>query len=374
MQNEELVKFAQDEFSKVVASSYYQKKSNDDDSFVENALIQPNKVTRALYHCSPTTFKMFCFLLTEYQMTKATRNGDRWISLDLTNERYQINKGIKGKKNKEYMKKALDDVLDLYIFIETESRYYRVNIFEAGDFSKEKNALQTDWKSLKFKFSEEFTKILEIEEKGNFTILSLDNIKDLDSFYALRYYGIGMSWKGLKGCVNKTYLETDWAKEHIKDPRNTWLFGYSISQLRIMFDLKDKYSLTNNFIKRVVDEPLQILNKTFPDYEFQYEIKRGAKNSVAGIIFWLTDKNPPKLKLTKKTIEKAEVSKTIESTISFSNEDELNDYCSSLMEKFGAVWDACYDEAKRRGESKGLSDSQINFLAVEIMHDCGCKL
>lgn len=347
-------KFAKDSFNKEIVS-YYKKKGSSSDKFVENALVQPNKVTRSLYRCSVTAQKIFCFLVAEFQASKKQRQklleegkSDRWVALDFSLDKYKIS-DFSGTAQYKVLKAAIKEICSLQLLIEDEASYTCVNVFEAGTFQK-RNATKLNFQKVEFKFSEEFTKLLDTNAKGCFTLCDLDKISSLDSFYSIRYYELAESWRGFEGFVDESNLNSEWTAENITRPEATWCFGFSLDQLRAMFSLGGKYKATKDFIKNVVEKPIEKLNETLDDLEFKVEYKRYGRNQIRGIVFWVVNKQSRR-RSRKVSLESSSWKK--------------------YEDKYDAIADAFLAAVCESAESEGLDADAQKTLAIQKLNESG---
>ena len=353
-------KFAKDTFNKEIVA-YYKKKGTTNDKFVENALVQPNKVTRSLYRCSVTAQKIFCYLVAEFQATKSLRaklaeegKSERWVSLDFSLDKYRIS-DFSGTAQYKVLKAAIKEICSLQIMIEDEQSYTCVNVFEAGTFQK-KNAAKLNYQKVEFKFSEEFTKLLDTNAKGCYTLCSLDKISSLDSFYSIRYYELAESWRGFEGLVDESNLQSDWTEANITRPEATWCFGFSLDQLRAMFSLQGKYKATKDFVKNVIEKPVEILNETLDNLEFKVEYKRFGRNQIRGVVFWVVN-NESRRKPRK--AGKAGTEKT-DATL-----------WELYADKYDAIADAFLNEVAESVEGGGLDLEAQKGLAIRRLNEYG---
>lgn len=347
-----------DNFAKQMSLYYTDKKEKELENQIENPLIQPNKITKALYSCSANSQKILCFAIKQFMLTK-NQSADRWVSLDLTSDEYCISK-FNGKKSRDILKQAISEVVSLQMQIEDKKSFIVLNVFEAGKFSKSESD-KVDWKNIRFKFTEEFTKMIcENSTKGNFTTLNLNVIKNMNSFYAIRFYEIAMLYRGFKGKILPQYFESDWAKENISDKQNTWCFGYSLEALRTLFCIEvNSYERTSNFISIVVNNPIKILNEQMPNLTIKVEVKRYGRNQIEGIVFWVTEKTYATLPYP--------IDDTPKKIIKNSKLISVSVWQQYLM-KYDAVADAFLDAVKSTNDYKDLSLEDQQIAAIQLMN------
>lgn len=274
----QLQNFKNDPFGYVVMGYYSPKHLQKQKEYAEKSVRQPNELTRGFYKCSSTAQKLFVVTVAEFLKQNKTKK-DREVSLELSDIIYGLNIND-GSKTRTLFKESVNEVGDLNIIMQDDEHgYYRINLFEEVKYN-------WDWGTLKFKLSEKFSEFLEIEHKTGFTIFSLEITGKLQSFYAIRYYEIAMSYYGFKGGCKDI---SSWAKENGVDKKNSWFFAYSLEQLRTLFRIEeDKYLDSRNFKRKVIQLPIDEINSKISTLSIKVETVY-EKKKIQGFIFWCSE-------------------------------------------------------------------------------------
>jgi len=100
--------------------------------------------------------------------------------------------------------------------------------------------------------------ILEWKEIKQFSAMNIKTIGEIQSFYALRYFEIACSWYNSKGRYG--------------NKKDQWKFSLSVDEIKTMFKIdKDAYKdRMNNFITKVVKNPIEELNQVNKDFQISY--------------------------------------------------------------------------------------------------------
>lgn len=251
----------------------------------EDSLMQPNELTRSLYRCSGTAQKIFVSAVAAFMKNDLTRRN-RWIRVRFR-ETLSALSMTDGAKTRAEFKRAVDEVADLsVVLLDDGNGWHRLNLFEEA---------AVDWETgeTKFKPTEKFATFLEIEHRRGYTVFCVESVSRLNSFYAMRYFEIAMSYRGFKG---RALEDGGWAERNGVDLRSSWYFSYSLDELKKLFMLGDgQYRLTANLVRRVVLRPLDELNAKLPEYRFRVQIVRRnntARGKVLGFVFWVTEVSP----------------------------------------------------------------------------------
>ena len=107
----------------------------------------------------------------------------------------------------------------------------------------------------------------------------------LTSKYSIRYFEIGLSYSGNKG-ING-------------NKKGTWYFEYSVDQIKQLFSIdKNQYKRTCDFTRRVVYDPIDLLNKAQVGFTIEADpINKGKK--LLGFRFICTESEPvPRKRIT----------------------------------------------------------------------------
>lgn len=265
-----------DPFGYLVMGYYSPKHLKRQEEYAKDSQLWQNNFTRSMYKCSATAQKIFCCIMAEFQKQK--RNAkENCVNLELSDMIFGLNISD-GKKTRTTVNNAIEELRKLGIVLQDDEHAYHVlNIFEEIKYD-------FDWGTCKFWLTQKTCYFLENLSKMGFTLIQLDKVGKLQSFYAIRYFQIAMSFYGFKG--------------QVKNRPHTWFFSYSLEQLKALFRIeKDEYTRTSNLVNRVVNEPIAEINEKLPQYHFEVEkVYKGKK--LDGFVFWVTEKNQ-KLKIAK---------------------------------------------------------------------------
>lgn len=283
-------KFRTDPFGKILKKYIPEKEVPA--TFVENSLLQPNEITRAIYAMSANAAKIYSYLIKCFKTEKRS-HSNRNFTFSVKDVLTEL-KFIDGGKTRDILCKTIEELMSAKIVVETKEEIFYANLFEIAEY-------KVNTGITKFCFTEWFATILERKTGGNFTLINFDDILKLNSFYAIRFYQIAMSFKGFKGKFKKP--NDEWFKENIKNAKNTWVYGYSIEQLKILFNLGDKYKGDNkNFLIKVIEQPFEELSKKIDSFDFKYQIVRKndrPNGKIEGFLFWITEKKSESKKIEK---------------------------------------------------------------------------
>jgi len=189
-------------------------------------------------------------------------NKDYTINKTLFDDRIitmPISAFLNGEKDKNYsrIKKALDDLESKVIYYEDDRIWEKLRIIQKPKVEKYQSTVKFEvqpkiWEAI-FSFSKGFRKF------------ELKTAMSFESVYSMRFYEL---FSGQKTPII-----------------------YSIENLKIMFQIQNKYKLVANFINRVIIPAKKELDKLSP-YSFSYElIKEGRKITAVRFFPYLIPKN-----------------------------------------------------------------------------------
>ncbi|EID85127.1 Protein involved in initiation of plasmid replication [Treponema sp. JC4] len=214
----------------------YSKKLNSE-------LLQPNQISQGLYKCSPLAKQLLAYVIADLKIMKwSNLNIETYETTFKTSDFVKaLGKSRIGSKQKDLIKSALVELQKSYIAIDTGKKFETFSWVTHAVFS------DVDHK-INIEINHHLGQAL-VEYKHGFTTLQLIELGRLQSFYAMRYYEIALSWIGKKG------------KEGNK--KGCWYFEYTVDELRKTFQLGDnEYSgRMTNFITKVVKNPLDEVNE-----------------------------------------------------------------------------------------------------------------
>ena len=317
----------------------YSKKLNSE-------LLQPNQISQGLYKCSPLAKQLLAYVIADLKIMKwSNLNIETYETTFKTSDFVKaLGKSRIGAKQKDLIKSALVELQKSYIAIDTGKKFETFSWVTHAVFS------DVDHK-INIEINHHLGQAL-VEYKHGFTTLQLIELGRLQSFYAMRYYEIALSWIGKKG------------KEGNK--KGCWYFEYTVEELRKTFQLgANEYSgRMTNFITKVVKNPLDEVNeKTNLTVSFE-KIKEG--KNVVGFRFNCSEKAASVL-ITKET-DKAQIDEIKEIN---EEQAELEYFKSRYPEEFAEALKL----VKQQAELPFGDSFQIAYEAeaVEILKKQGLK-
>ncbi|MCQ2241656.1 replication initiation protein [Treponema sp.] len=232
---------------------------NDLSTTKRETVIQSNSISRGIYTCSPLARKLiaYCILKIDYYPQKIENSEINTIhhfksSFSISEF---INKlGIsKGSNTYTQVKRAVEELTTSVIQVEnTEEKYKAFTWFSSADYDKKKDLIELE-------FNQQIgLAIIEWKEKKQYSAMNIKIIGELQSFYALRFFEIACSWYNSKGRYG--------------NEKDQWKFDLSVEEIKRMFKIdKDAYKdRMNNFITKVVKNPLEELNRINKDFTISY--------------------------------------------------------------------------------------------------------
>ena len=246
---------------------------NDLTTTKRETVIQSNSISRGIYTCSPLARKLiaYCILTIDYYPQKTENSTIDTIhhfksSFPISEF---INKlGIsKGSNTYTQVKRAVEELTTSVIQVEnTEEKYKAFTWFSSADYDKKKDLIELE-------FNQQIgMAIIEWKEKKQYSAMNIKTIGEIQSFYALRFFEIACSWYNSKGRYGNKVDE--------------WTFALSVEEIKRMFKIdKDAYKdRMNNFITKVIKNPLEELNRINKDFTITYT-KKVENHKTTGFIF-----------------------------------------------------------------------------------------
>lgn len=321
-------------------------------------VLQADELSRAIYSCSMTARKLIAFAATKIQ-EKAIDETPLWYSGRMVTyvpaAEFKISELLKALglslqgHNYELIKKATNELRHCSIEIKEADDEFRIwNWFQFIQYSKAKDKIELH-------FSNEIGWAL-YGLRENYCSLDLHTVGEFKSFYAFRFYEIALSWKGMKGRKGN-------------EP-GTWWFQMTPEEIRTTFKIDDNLYRgkdgLNNFIKKVIQIPLNELNSICTDFKIEaLKIKRG-RNLVA-FRFDCTE-----LKKEKKKIVKTDSKEVRQAKREINEEHDELDY---FKNKYPDDYARALAEAKSQQTFPGMPRMGImdEFEAVQLMKQWGLK-
>lgn len=323
------------------------KKIYDEDRILNMDLItlQPNQISQGFYKCSPMAKRILSFAMTHFPIITWQKAGttDKETGYQLCFKQSVFIKELglqrTGTKQQQLIKNALEELQSSYVGIETKDLFATFAWVDSTLYAKKDGVILLN-------FNPKLAKAL-IEYSKGFTKYQLRDMGKLQSFYAMRYYEIALSWKGKKG------------KDGNK--KNEWYFEYDVATLRKTFDIKDdEYSgRTDHFIEKVIKKPLDEVNQ-ITDLNISLEkIKNG--RAISKFRFTCSEKNE-KLQITQSDTKQIKDEKR---TIN-SEQEEM----AQLKAKYPQEWQEVYEQELKNPSLFGgeVTAEAITFQKLKEKH------
>lgn len=244
----------------------YSKRINKD-------LLQPNQISQGLYKCSPLAKQLLAYVIADLKIMKWSNNNIETYEtiFKISDFVKALGKSHIGSKQKDLIKSALVELQKSYIAIETDKKFETYSWVTHAVFSEEDHKIAIE-------INHHLGQAL-VEYKNGFTAIQLQELGRLQSFYAMRFYEIALSWRGKKGIEG--------------NKKGCWYFEYSVQDLRKTFQMKDdEYAgRMTNFITKVIKNPIDEVNEK-TNLNIEVEKKKDGKN-VVGFIFHCSEKAEP---------------------------------------------------------------------------------
>lgn len=228
------------------------------DNFVKDIARQPNEFTSAIFRGTAMAYRIVIFALFKTVITKnhlspETKNRYCVFSQNEFCEKLGI---PSGSKTTQIIEKATNELAQSFIVLRNENAKNDSDVYTAKILWFQKIEILKNG-DIALTFNEEIAKHFEF--KIGYTALELLEIGSLQSFYAMRYYGLAKSragWSGKDG--NST---------------NEWWFEYTEDELRQLFGVdKDKYKDRRKFVEKVIKQPCdEVCRKTTLNISLSYE-------------------------------------------------------------------------------------------------------
>ena len=222
----------------------------------ETKLLQPYEVSRAVYRCDSTERKMLYYAALRVQYTSYIgvlnmENKGYVTEFRISEMLYTL--GMPNTQgNRELVKKAVKKIAQNTITLFEDDEHLDVlNWLQSGRYDGIKD-------TVRLVFTHDVGKLF-VRCRDRFSLINLKTIGGLKSYFAMRFYEIALSYRGFEGKG--------------ENAPKTWYFEYSLDEIKTMFKV-DGYNYqkgTNDFIKKVITEPLAELNKHNADFTITAE-------------------------------------------------------------------------------------------------------
>ena len=224
------------------------------DNFTKDIARQPSEFTRAVFKGTALAYKLIIFAL--YKVSTQSSEGDKarkdmrcvfsasefFSKLGMTN----------GTRQGELVERATEELSRSIIVLRNDDAR------NPDDVSN----LKIPWfESVKTLNDGSVHRAIAefFDFRVGYTALELLEIGDLQSFYAMRYYGLAKSTMGFSG--------------ERGNGRNSWWFEFTEEELRRFFEIdRNAYQRRDAFVKTVIKKPCEEVNeKTGVNIDLQYE-------------------------------------------------------------------------------------------------------
>lgn len=235
-----------------------------------NTYKKPNSFSRAFYRTSVLGQKLFCYSLYKITNEKDIKTTGAFVTFSVNEFSKALCIPASGKSYQN-IKAAVKEIYEFNITVKDDDKDEQLDMFRVFQRAS------IDKNNILLQFSENATNILLKYQKKQFTLLALEQIGKLKSFYSIRYYEIALSWSGQKG--------------KIKGHPNEWFFEFSFDEFKKMFKLDEMR--TDNILSRAIKMPIDEINEV-SNIKINYEIKREGKRLPTNIRFWCSFKDEEK--------------------------------------------------------------------------------
>ena len=228
------------------------------DNFTKDIVKQPSEFTRAVFKGTALAYKLIIFAL--YKVSTQSNESDR-ASKNMrcvfpASEFFSKLGMTQGSRQGELVEKATEELSRSIIVLRNDDARNPDDV----------SSLKMPWfesvktlndGSVHMKFNRAIAEFFDF--RVGYTALELLEIGDLQSFYAMRYYGLAKSTMGFSG--------------ERGNGRNSWWFEFTEEELRRFFEIDSKkYKDRKDFVKTVIKKPCEeVHEKTGVNIDLQYE-------------------------------------------------------------------------------------------------------
>lgn len=294
--------------------------------------LQPNQISQGLYRCSPMAKKILAYVIADLNIVKWNNSTHESYEAVFKTSDFAKSLGFQrtGTKQKELIKQALVELQQSYIAVDTGEKFETFSWVTHSVYAEKEHKIAVE-------INHHLGQAL-MEYKKGYTSIQLLELGKLQSFYAMRFYELALSFSGFEG--------------KRQNKKNSWFFEYSVEQIRQLFQLKDdEYSgRMTNFITYVIKNPLdEVVEKTNLNITFQ-KIKDG--KNVIGFRFNCSKK------IAQLKISKSE-SKSSKDEKSIVNAEKKA--VAKLKQKHSERWQEIFDQEMKQPFLFGSKETQKTF-------------
>ena len=317
-------------------------------------VIQSNSISRGIYTCSPTARKLIAYCILKINHYPENLNYSAHPEIDVIHHFKStftisefINKlGIsKGSNTYKQVKRAVEELSTSVIQIEnTEERYKAYTWFSSATYDRVKDLIELDFNP-QIGFA-----ILEWKQIKQFSAMNIKTIGEIQSFYALRYFELACSWYN--------------TKSRYGNKKDEWKFTLSVEEIKTMFKIdKDAYKdRMNNFITKVVKNPIEEVNKVNKDFQMSYA-KIVENHKTVGFEFTCVQAEILK-------IEKSDTSEEIQEKREINEEILEVEY---FKKKYPEEWQTAVESVRLQNELPFEMEMFTEAKAVDFLKEKGLK-
>lgn len=225
----------------------------------KEVVIQSNAISRGIYTCSPLARKLISYCILKVEHYPQNTGNPEIETLHHFKSSFPISEFIgklgisRGANTYRQVRRAVEELSTSVIQVEnTEESFKAFPWFSSASYDKQNDLIELDFNQ-QIGFA-----ILEWKVKEQFSAMNIKIIGELQSFYALRYFELACSYYNMKGRYG--------------NEKGKWTFKLSVEEIKTMFKIdKDAYKdRMNNFIMKVVKNPIEELNKVNHEFSISY--------------------------------------------------------------------------------------------------------
>lgn len=228
------------------------------ENFMKDIAKQPNELTTAIFRGSAMAYKLIIYALYRVvNQSNPIEPAKKNVYCGFSRNEFCERMGISiGSNTLKLIENATDELSSSFLILRDENAKNDRDIYSLKMpwFQKVETMLNGD---VNLKFNQEIADFFDF--KIGYTALELLEIGNLQSFYAMRYYGLAKSKQGFCGVNGNN--------------KNSWWFEYTEEELRKLFDIdKNKYKVRMDFVKKVINNPCEEVNeKTNIHIDLEYQ-------------------------------------------------------------------------------------------------------
>lgn len=270
----------------------------------QNFQLQSNDISNGIYNCTANARRLIAFCISNaykdskemaivYKNETLTEKDEfPCMKSTFTFAEFFNRMGMTyGSQQIELIKKAVNECTRAVITIEQKApgakkgKIYNFTWFSSSVFDEENEKVTMVFNPYVYKAI-----VAWYFSNNGYSALSLELLGNLKSFYAMRYYEMAISQMGNMGKSGNEPGE--------------WWFEYSIDELKTIFNLHEtkSYERTENFIQKVVQQPIDELNSKNPDFKIEVQ-KIKERRKTIGFHFLCTAEKKSLPKTSSKTVQ-----------------------------------------------------------------------